>query len=124
MSQPPAFPNEADDKTHLSPLAGLPAPKELLVDLAQLERSYYERRPDLSDPQQLVSFGTSGHRGSSLKGTFTEAHILAITQAVCLYRRHGGIDGPLFLGMDTHALSAPAHAEVHDILLRPTDQPD
>ena len=78
------------------------------MDLAQLERCYYERRPDLSDPQQLVSFGTSGHRGSSLKGTFTEAHILAITQAICDYRRTQGIDGPLFMGKDTHALSAPA----------------
>jgi phosphoglucomutase len=116
MSQPPAFPNEADDKTHLSPLAGLPAPKELLVDLAQLERSYYERRPDLSDPQQLVSFGTSGHRGSSLKGTFTEAHILAITQAICDYRRAHGIDGPLFMGKDTHALSGPAQRTALEVL--------
>src|SRR5271157_6454224 len=92
MSQPPVVPNQANDKTHLSPLAGLPAPKELLVDLAQLERSYYERRPDLSDPQQLVIFGTSGHRGSPLNGTFTEAHILAITQAICDHRRALGID--------------------------------
>jgi len=116
MSQSPAVPNEADDKTHLSPLAGLPAPKELLVDLAQLERSYYERRPDLSDPQQLVSFGTSGHRGSSLNGTFTEAHILAITQAICDYRRAQGIDGPLFMGKDTHALSAPAQRTALEVL--------
>jgi phosphoglucomutase len=116
MSQPPAVPNETDDKTHLSPLAGLPAPKELLVDLAQLERSYYERRPDLSDPQQLVSFGTSGHRGSSLNGTFTEAHILAITQAICDYRRAQGIDGPLFMGKDTHALSAPAQRTALEVL--------
>jgi phosphoglucomutase len=116
MSQPPAVPNEANDKTHLSPLAGLPAPKELLVDLAQLERSYYERRPDLSDPQQLVSFGTSGHRGSSLNGTFTEAHILAITQAICDYRRAQGIDGPLFMGKDTHALSAPAQRTALEVL--------
>ena len=116
MSQRQAIPNAADDKTHLSPLAGLPAPKELLVDLAQLERSYYERRPDLSDPQQLVSFGTSGHRGSSLKGTFTEAHILAITQAICDYRRAQGIDGPLFMGKDTHALSAPAQRTALEVL--------
>jgi phosphoglucomutase len=116
MSQPQAVPNEADDKAHLSPLAGLPAPKELLVDLAQLEGSYYERRPDLSDPQQLVSFGTSGHRGSSLKGTFTEAHILAITQAICDYRRAQGIDGPLFMGKDTHALSAPAQRTALEVL--------
>lgn len=116
MSQPPAVPNEADDKTHLSPLAGLPAPKDLLVDLAQLERNYYERRPDLSDPQQLVSFGTSGHRGSSLKGTFTEAHILAITQAICDYRRAQRFDGPLFMGKDTHALSAPAQRTALEVL--------
>ena len=92
----------------ISPLAGKPAPKEMLVDLARLEREYYERRPDLSDPNQLVSFGTSGHRGTSLHGTFTEAHILAITQAICDYRRAQGTDGPLFMGKDTHALSGPA----------------
>src|SRR3984957_13208169 len=92
----------------ISPLAGKPAPPELLVDLARLERDYYDRRPDVSDPNQLVSFGTSGHRGSSLAGTFTEAHILAITQAICEYRRQHGTDGPLYMGKDTHALSAPA----------------
>jgi len=70
----------------ISPLAGKPAQKEQLVDLARLEREYYDRLPDVSDPQQLVSFGTSGHRGSSLKGSFTEAHILATTQAICDYR--------------------------------------
>ena len=116
MPQPHVVPNEAADKAQLSPLAGLPAPKELLVDLAQLERSYSERRPDLSDPQQLVSFGTSGHRGSSLKGTFTEAHILAITQAICDYRRAQGIDGPLFMGKDTHALSGPAQRTALEVL--------
>ena len=67
----------------ISPLAGKPAPKELLVDLTRLEQEYYERRPDLGDPTQLVSFGTSGHRGTPLHGSFTEAHILAITQAIC-----------------------------------------
>ena len=71
----------------ISPLAGKPAPKELLVDLTRLEQEYYERRPDLGNPNQLVSFGTSGHRGSPLHGSFTEAHILAITQAICDYRR-------------------------------------
>ena len=71
----------------ISPLAGKPARKEMLVDLARLEREYFERRPDLDDPAQLVSFGTSGHRGSSLRGSFTEAHILAITQAICDYRQ-------------------------------------
>ena len=95
----------------ISPLAGKPAPKEMLVDLARLEREYYERRPDVADPDQMVSFGTSGHRGTSLRGTFTEAHILAITQAICDYRRSQRIDGPLYMGKDTHALSGagPAH---------------
>src|SRR5580692_2082678 len=92
----------------ISPLAGKPAPKELLVDLARLERAYYENRPDLGDPNQMVSFGTSGHRGSSLNGTFTAQHMLAITQAICDYRRGRGPDGPLYLGKDTHALSSPA----------------
>jgi phosphoglucomutase len=82
----------------ISPLAGKPAPKEMLVDLAKLEREYYERRPDIGDPNQLVSFGTSGHRGSPLHGSFTEAHILAITQAICDYRRGQGTDGPLSMG--------------------------
>ena len=92
----------------ISPLAGKPAPKTMLVDLARLERAYYERQPDLGNAGQLVSFGTSGHRGSSLHGTFTEAHILAISQAICEYRHRQGIDGPLFMGKDTHALSGPA----------------
>jgi phosphoglucomutase len=100
----------------ISPLAGKPAPKEMLVDLAKLEREYYQRRPDLSDPNQLVSFGTSGHRGSSLRGTFTEAHILAITQAICDYRRGQSISGPLFMGKDTHALSAPAQRTAMEVL--------
>src|SRR5215472_11062515 len=96
----------------ISPLAGKPAPKELLVDLARLERDYYERRPDTGDPNQLVSFGTSGHRGSPLKGSFTEAHILAITQAICEYRRGQGTDGPLYMGKDTHALAASTSSAV------------
>jgi phosphoglucomutase len=100
----------------ISPLAGKPAPKELLVDLARLERDYYQRQPDLSDSNQLVSFGTSGHRGSSLTGTFTEAHILAITQAICDYRRGQNITGPLFMGKDTHALSAPAQRTALEVL--------
>src|SRR5712692_7327038 len=82
----------------ISLLAGQPAPKEMLIDLAELERDYFERRPDVNDPNQMVSFGTSGHRGSALDGTFTEAHILAITQAICDYRRANGPDGPLYLG--------------------------
>ena len=100
----------------ISPLAGKPAPKEMLVDLARLERDYYERQPDTGDPTQLVSFGTSGHRGSSLRGTFTEAHILAITQAICEYRRNQGTGGPLFMGKDTHALSGPAQRTAIEVL--------
>jgi phosphoglucomutase len=100
----------------VSSLAGKPAPREVLVDLARLEHAYYERQPDLSDPNQLVSFGTSGHRGSSLHGTFTEAHILAITQAICDYRRSQKITGPLYMGKDTHALSAPAQRTALEVL--------
>ena len=96
--------------------AGQPARPELLVDLALLERSYYDRDPDPSDATQRVQFGTSGHRGSSLDGTFNEAHILAITQAVCDYRRHEGIDGPVLLAKDTHALSAPAERTAIEVL--------
>src|SRR5436190_20416365 len=98
------------------PLAGKPAPPELLVDVAKLERAYSERQPNLDDPQQLVSFGTSGHRGTSLNGTFTEAHILAITQAICDYGARQGIDGPLFMGKDTHALSGPAQRTALEVL--------
>ena len=100
----------------ISPLAGKPAPKALLVDLARLERDYYARQPDVADPNQLVNFGTSGHRGSSFNGTFTEAHILAITQAICDYRRSHGTDGPLQMGKDTHALSAPAQRTALEVL--------
>jgi phosphoglucomutase len=100
----------------ISPLAGKPAPKELLVDPSRLEREYYERRPDLEDPNQLVSFGTSGHRGSPLHGSFTEAHILAITQAICDYRCSQGYDGPLYMGKDTHAVSAPAQRTALEVL--------
>ncbi len=100
----------------ISPLAGKPAPEDLLVDLANLERAYYDRRPDVSDPNQLVAFGTSGHRGSPLKSTFTEAHILAITQAICDYRRSQGTDGPLYMGKDTHALSGPAQRTALEVL--------
>src|SRR5262249_20677974 len=100
----------------ISPLAGKPAPKEMLVDVKRLEQEYYERRPDLGDPNQLVSFGTSGHRGTPLRGTFTEAHILAITQAICDYRHVQATDGPLFMGKDTHALSAPAQRTALEVL--------
>ncbi|MGA7402375.1 MAG: phosphoglucomutase (alpha-D-glucose-1,6-bisphosphate-dependent) [Candidatus Sulfotelmatobacter sp.] len=100
----------------ISPLAGKPAPKELLIDVARLEKEYFERRPDVQDPTQLVSFGTSGHRGSPLNGTFTEAHILAITQAICDYRRQQGTDGPLYMGKDTHAVSGPAQRTALEVL--------
>jgi phosphoglucomutase len=91
-----------------SPLAGKPAPDDLLIDVDALLADYREKRPDVSDPRQRVSFGTSGHRGTAENGTFTGMHIEAITQAICEYRAAKGIDGPLFLGKDTHALSAPA----------------
>ena len=100
----------------ISPLAGKPAPKDMLVDLALLEREYYARRPDVGDPTQMVSFGTSGHRGSALRGSFNEAHILAVTQAICDYRRREGIDGPLYMGKDTHALSGPAQRTALEVL--------
>ena len=100
----------------LSPLAGKPATKEMLIDPARLEREYYERRPDFADPGQRVSFGTSGHRGSPLRGSFTEAHILAITQAICDYRRARGTGGPLLMGKDTHALSGPAQRTAIEVL--------
>ena len=100
----------------VSPLAGRPAPMSLLVDLARLEREYYERKPDMDDPAQEVAFGTSGHRGSPFHGSFTEAHIAAITQAICDYRRGQRIDGPLYMGKDTHALSEPAQRSALEVL--------
>jgi phosphoglucomutase len=100
----------------ISPLAGKPAPKELLIDPAQLEREYFAHLPELSNPSQRVTFGTSGHRGSPRNGTFTEAHILAITQAICDYRSSHGTDGPLYLGKDTHALSSPAQRTALEVL--------
>ncbi len=98
------------------PLAGKPAPRDLLINVSRLEAAFYEAEPDLADPNQLVSFGTSGHRGSSSNATFTEAHILAITQAICEYRRNQGITGPLFMGKDTHALSRPAERVALEVL--------
>jgi phosphoglucomutase len=100
----------------ISPFAGKPATRDMLVDLAKLEREYYERTPDVEDSNQMVSFGTSGHRGSSLRGSFTEAHIVAITQAICEYRRGQGTDGPLYMGKDTHALSGPAQRTAIEVL--------
>jgi phosphoglucomutase len=100
----------------ISPLAGKPAPKSMLVNLADLERDYYEKRPDVRDPNQMVIFGTSGHRGSPLHSTFTEAHILAITQAICEFRKKQGTDGPLFMGKDTHGVSTPAQRTALEVL--------
>jgi phosphoglucomutase len=98
------------------PLAGKPAPAELLIDPNKLERDYYQGQPDLANPNQLVSFGTSGHRGTPFESTFTEAHILAITQAVCEYRKGQGFTGPLFMGKDTHAASTPAQRTALEVL--------
>jgi phosphoglucomutase len=100
----------------LHPKAGQRATMEMLVDVANLEHQYYARRPNLDDPRQLVSFGTSGHRGTSLDGSFTEAQILAITQAICDYRQTQGIDEPLLMGKDTHALSGPAQRTALEVL--------
>ncbi len=102
--------------TGLSPLAGKPAPREMLIDVARLEKAYFEHKPDVSDPRQQVAFGTSGHRGCSLDGSFTEAHILAITQAICDYRRGQGIDGPLYMGKDTHTISGVAQRTALEVL--------
>jgi phosphoglucomutase len=98
------------------PLAGRPAPRESLVDVDALVAAYHDRRPDLDDPATRVTFGTSGHRGSSLKGAFTESHVLAIVQALCEHRAAAGIDGPLLLGGDTHALSGPALRTAIEVL--------
>ncbi len=100
----------------ISLLAGKPAPPGMLVDVAALERAYLERQPSLADSAQFVAFGTSGHRGTPFAGSFTEAHILAITQAICDYRRARNIDGPLFMGKDTHALSASAERTALEVL--------
>ncbi len=99
-----------------SPLAGKPAPRELLIDVGRLLAEYASRRPDAADPRQRVSFGTSGHRGTPENGTFTEAHILAITQAICEYRARQGYTGPVFMGKDTHAVSGPAEDTALEVL--------
>lgn len=101
---------------NVSPLAGQPPTPEMLANIPRLVSAYYTGHPDVSEPAQLVSFGTSGHRGSSLSNSFNEDHILAISAAICSYRKQQGIDGPLFLGMDTHALSEPAFATALEVL--------
>ena len=101
---------------NVSPCAGKPATPDMLVDVPRLITAYYTRTPDPLRPEQRVAFGTSGHRGSAFEKAFNEQHILAISQAICLYREQKKIDGPLFLGMDTHALSVPAHASALEVL--------
>ncbi len=100
----------------ISPLAGKPAPQSILVNVPRLMTAYYSLHPDPEIAAQRVSFGTSGHRGSSFDSSFNEDHILAITQAICTYRKENGIDGPLFIGIDTHALSASAFASALEVL--------
>ena len=102
---------------NISPLAGKPAPKSILVNVAELISAYYTLQPDVAQQTQRVVFGTSGHRGSSLLRSFNEAHILAITQALCDYRREEGISGTLFMGIDTHALSWPAQITALQVLV-------
>jgi phosphoglucomutase len=102
--------------TTIHPLAGKPPPDDLLVDVANLRREYCARKPDVTEPAQRVGFGTSGHRGSSLRGSFNEAHVLAITQAICDCRSSQGVTGPLFIGKDTHALSEPAFTTALEVL--------
>jgi phosphoglucomutase len=110
------FDTNKGDIVTIHPLAGKPAPKELLADIGRLREAYYTRKPDITDRAQRVTFGTSGHRGSSLRGTFNEAHVLAMTQAICEYRGKQGINGTLYLGKDTHALSDPAFNTAMEVL--------
>jgi len=100
----------------VSPRAGKPAEAAMLVNVPRLVTAYYTEAPDPAVPEQRVAFGTSGHRGSAFEKAFNEGHILAISQAICLYREQEKFDGPLFLGMDTHALSVPALASTLEVL--------
>src|SRR4051794_24104850 len=109
-------PTQKEGTMAISPLAGKPAPKELLIDVVDLEQQYYDRKPDPADKRQLVSFGTSGHRGTSLDATFTDAHIAAITTAIVEYRKAQGIDGPVLMGKDTHAPSDAAQRTALEVL--------
>ena len=102
--------------TPISPLAGKPAPRSVLIDVDKLVAAYFSERPDPTVAAQRVAFGTSGHRGSAFDVSFNEWHVLAITQALCDHRRGQGITGPLFMGIDTHALSAPACASALEVL--------
>ena len=109
-------PGERDATTRVHPLAGKPESASVLIDPDELCRQYFARQPDATDRAQRVSFGTSGHRGSSLRGSFNEAHVLAITQAICEYRKIEGVNGPLYVGKDSHALSEPALRSVLEVL--------
>ena len=100
----------------LHELAGKPAPRSLLINVPRVVSAYYTHKPDVSDSNHRVVFGTSGHRGSSLRNSFNEDHILSVSQAICEYRKSKDITGPLFMGMDTHALSEAALATAHQIL--------
>src|SRR5271167_1465541 len=104
------------NQMNVSPKAGKPAEPAILIDVPKLVSAYYAGRPDASVPAQRVVFGTSGHRGCSLDNSFNEAHILAITQAICFYRKQQGIDGPLYIGFDTHAISEPALRSALEVL--------
>ena len=108
--------NVKDVPVKISPIAGKPATLEMLVDVPRLVTAYYTDEPDPSVPKQRVAFGTSGHRGSAFENTFNERHVLAISQAICDYRERQGIGGPLFLGIDTHALSVPACVSALEVL--------
>jgi len=116
QSPNPGLATLTSTNSDMQPLAGTLAPPEILIDPVKLERDYYQRHPDLDDPTQLVSFGTSGHRGTPENGPFTETHILAITQAICEYRGAHGIAGPIFVGKDTHAASRPAERSALEVL--------
>ncbi len=116
IPRPAPFRLQGVDSVAIHPLAGQPAPLDMLIDVSALENAYYQWRPDPGNPRQGVAFGTSGHRGSSFDKSFNEAHILAITQAICEYRARWEITGPLFLGKDTHALSAPAQRTALEVL--------
>ena len=100
----PAAGGQSGGPSGVSPLAGQAAPASVLIDPEKLREEYYARKPDLADPAQRVSFGTSGHRGSALRGSFNEFHVLAISQAICDYRKREAIGGPLYIGRDTHAV--------------------
>lgn len=103
-------------RTSISPLAGIAAPLPVLIDVDKLVAAYFAERPDPTVPAQRVAFGTSGHRGSAFDVAFNEWHVLAIMQAICDHRRGQGITGPLFMGVDTHALSVPACATALQVL--------